>query len=115
MRTFQGWYLEAKKYTELGQVPRTQDPDTINGSTLIRYDLISRKNHEYKNGVVVEKREIVIETDMNLNVKKDDRIFVGEWLKVIEVDIVVPKEKEKIVRMYPNRINHVSVKRVLLQ
>lgn len=114
MRTFKGWYLEAKRYTDLGSVPRTQDPDTVDGAVALQYDLISRKNHEYKNGVIVEKKSVVIETNTNVNLKKDDRVFVGEWLKVIEVDTIIPKEKEKVVRLYPNYANKVAVKRVVL-
>lgn len=115
MRTFQGWYLEAKSYITLGDVPRSQDPATVSGSTLVRYDLVQTKKSEYKNGVVVETDTTIIDTDTNLNIKKDDRIFVGKWLKVDSVEYIVPKEKEKIVRLWPNRLLSVAIKRVYLK
>jgi len=116
MRTLQGWYLEAKRYTDLGSVPRTQDPDTVNGAILMRYDLFTKKKHEYKNGIVIDVDKTWIETDLKVDVKKDDRVYIkGGWRKVIEVDVTIPEDKKSILKLWPNRYNSLAIKKVYVE
>ncbi len=116
MRTFNGLYLEAKRYTELGDIPSTQNPNTIGGVANINYDLISNVRKEYRNGIVVEIFETLIEVDNKYEIRKNDRVYInGVWLKVQEVNVTLPKNKEKQVKMWPNLLNELSVKRVVLK
>ena len=115
MRAFVGWWLESKKYTNQANVPRDQEPDTVDGAVPIRYDLVEKKLSRYENGMKSEKTTTIIDTDIRVNIKLNDRIYVGDWLKVVGVDISIPKGKENIIKMWPKRINKIANKRVSLE
>ncbi len=114
MRTYIGWLLDAKQYTDREQVPRSEEPDVVDGAIQIRYDNISKS--KVKTTVVeMEKIAQVIELDTRVNVKPDDRVKTDQgWLKVEQVETYLPKEKEAIVRMWQNRRTALEVKRVYL-
>jgi hypothetical protein len=114
MRTYIGWYLEAKTYTNREQVPRSEDPDTLEGAVQIRYDNISKS--KVKTSVVeMETITQVIEVETRVDLKPDDRVLTEHgWLKVVQTELIVPEDKLSIVRMWPNRRGFVEVKRVYL-
>ena len=113
MRTYIGWWLMSKEYTNVEDIPRDQVPETVEGAVQIRYDMISR-NRAKTMGIEVSKVTEIIEVDTRVNIKPDDRVYVGTWLRVETVDTRVPKEKEAIVRMWANRRSAVEVKVVTL-
>ena len=45
MRTFIGWVLARKDYTDREQVPRNEEPELVDGAVQIRYDIVA-KNKE---------------------------------------------------------------------
>ena len=114
MRTFPGWWLESKNYTNQADVPRSQSPEKVEGAVFIRYDLITSRK-EVKQ--MIEQRKItqVIEVDTRVDIKDRDMVYTDKWLKVDYVDTYIPEDKMSIVRLWPNRKSHVEVKRVYLK
>lgn len=114
MRTNIGWLLEAKVFTDREDVPRSENPGTVEGAVMIRYDNIQKSKVKT---TVVEMENItqVIEVDTRVNVKPDDRVSTEHgWLKVEQVENILPADKESVVRLWPNRRSYLEVKRVYL-
>jgi hypothetical protein len=114
MRTYIGWWRQAKGYTDREDVPRSETPDTVEGAVQIRYDNLSKS--KIKTTVVeMEKITQVIEVDTKVNIKPDDRVKTENgWLKVEQTENYLPPEKEAIVKVWQNRRTALEVKRVYL-
>ena len=114
MRTYIGWWLDSKTYTNRELVPRSEEPEIVDGAVMIRYDNVNK--HKAKTDKIeMEKITQVIEVDTRVNVKPYDRVKTENgWLKVESVELFVPVDKETIVRMWPNRRTALEVKRVYL-
>lgn len=113
MLTFQGWWLESKKYRDREDVPRNENPEVVEGAVLIRYDYLTKKN-EGTQGIRDRKHTQLIEVETRVNIKPADRVYTDQWLKVDYVDTYIPESKKSIVRMWPGRRNQVERKRVYL-
>ena len=114
MLPYQGWWLEAKSYTNRENVPRTEEPETLEGAVAIRYDEISNykiPTERFKN----IKIEQVIEIETKINAKRNDMIYTDRWLKVEQVETYVPEKMKAVVRMWPNRKAKVERKRAYLK
>jgi hypothetical protein len=114
MRTYIGWWLDSKTYTNRELVPRTEEPEVVDGAVMIRYDNINK--HKAKTEKIeMEKITQVIEVDTRVAIKLYDRVKTENgWLKVERVEMYLPVDKETIVRMWPNRRTALEVKRVYL-
>jgi hypothetical protein len=114
MKTYIGWWLDSKTYTERANVPRSEIPELVDGAVQIRYDNVSKSKVKTEK-IKMEKVTQVIEVDTRVNIKTNDRIRTDvDWLKVDMVELYIPKDKEAIVRMWPNRRTKLEVKRVFL-
>jgi len=114
MRTFVGWWLESKVYIDRANIPESEEPELIDGAVMIRYDNVS-KNKIKTTLIEMEKITQVIETDKRFDIKPEDMIQTEHgWLKCEQVELYLPKDKEAVVRMWPNRLAVLQVKRVYL-
>ena len=114
MRTYIGLWLQAKGYTDREDVPRFDEPDTVEGAVQIRYDNVLKSKIKT---TVIEMESVtqVIELDTRVDVKPDDRVKTENgWLKVVQVENILPPEKEAVVRLWANRRSRLEVKRVYL-
>lgn len=114
MRTFIGWWIESKVYTNREDVPRSESPEKLVGSVFIRYDEITTRK-ELKS--IIEQRKItkVIEVDTRVNIKEEDYVYTDGWLEVDYVDVYIPDDKLSILKLWPKRKNALEVKRVYLK
>lgn len=114
MRTYIGWLLDSKTYTNREDVPRSEEPDLVDGAVMIRYDNVN-KHKAITSKIELEKITQVIEIDTRVAVKVHDRVYTENgWLKVESVDMYLPKEKESIVKLWPARRTALEVKRLYL-
>ncbi len=109
-----GWWLESRTYTNREDIPLSEEPELEDGAVMIRYDNVAKS--KIKTTVVeMEKITQVIEVDTRVNIKPHDMISTEQgWLKCEQVELYLPKEKEAVVRMWPNRLTALQVKRVYL-
>lgn len=114
MRTYVGWWLQSKQYTNRENVPRFEEPENVDGAVMIRYDNIN-KNKAKTSVIEMEKVTQVIDVDTRVDIKPYDKVRTEQgWLKVEQVELYVPENMLSVVRMWPNRRSKVEIKRVYL-
>lgn len=86
--------------------------------------LIEKKREVSLNGVETEQIERTLETRSDLPFKQNDKIRIGNHLqdtvrdnvfRIESVDIVIPKEFEKTVAMFPKLKGRYAIKRLMLK
>lgn len=114
MKTYIGWWLQSFNYTDREDIPRSEEPDLVEGSVMIRYDNVSKSKTKT---TVIEMDQItqVIDIETRIDAKPNDLIRTENgWLKVVTTENYLPEDKQSIVRMWPNRRSRLEVKRVYL-
>lgn len=114
VRTFIGWWLESKNYVNRENVPRNEEPQTVDGAVQLRYDVVAKHKEMVVNGTTMRKYSVVIDTDFKNNIKEADRIYTDKWYRVERVEEMIPEHKLGIVKSWPGQYKNTAVKRVYL-
>ena len=110
-------YIPSRLYDERADVPRDEDPETLQDeSSILYWDYENKHSGANYGGIDMKKYERVIETKAPIKFVKDDVIKIGDIsFKIDEVQIIIPKERQKAVDMWPNMEIIHSIKRLFLK
>ena len=114
MRTFIGWVLASKDYTDREQVPRNEEPENVDGAVQIRYDIVAKNKEIYVNATTSKKYSLIIDLDFRAKIETHDMIYTDKWYKVNKVEEILPANKEKVVRTWPAQYEKHAIKRVYI-
>lgn len=110
-------YIPSKIYDNREDVPRDEDIEHMQEESWIFYtDLENKEYRTSTSGIDYKKYERIIETKAPIQFRTEDIIKIdSQALKVKEIQIIIPKDKEKACEMWPNmRIYH-AIKRLYLK
>jgi hypothetical protein len=115
MRTFIGWWLSSREYTDRADIPRNEVPELVDGAVQVRYDLLGINKSIYRGGVKSKQYTYIIECDFKEKIEQFDYIYVDkDWRKVDEVEEKLPKEKQAVIKAWPGKYQEHAVKVVYL-
>ena len=114
MRTFIGWVLNSKSYTDRESIPRNEVPELVDGAVQIRYDIVAINKEIYVNATTSRKYSLIIDVDYKSKIETHDMIYTDKWYKVSKVEESLPKNKEKVVRTWPAQYEKHAIKRVYI-
>lgn len=111
-----GYYQEAIRYTDPSAVPRSQTVGLHDGQVQFRFKFLSDKRETLEVRGVQRKVFVkVLETKSDLPFKVNDVIYIGsENYRISFIDKHLPKDKEGIVRRWPQSLQKYQVTRLTL-
>ena len=118
-RQDKAWWLESIRPLKVEDIDQSLFADG-----LVEFGYISLKKEDKKvtrGGLETTEKIRILETRADLEFKQGDKIRIGDattwqdnWFKIVSVDLILEKDKESVVAMFPHLRVKYEIKRIVL-